>query len=657
MKRIAKTKPEANGLEKRWSRASKEESGMLLCDTLDRLAKNQSGRREQARKRLGVYLARSNNAQPRLSAETYDEQCALGGRHPLKLSQSVVDTGKAKIAARQRPKGQVLTKGGSYEHRLQARELSKFCEGVLYQQQGSYETTWELAEQVFKDCEIWEAGIICVVPDYDSAKICHERGFAHEFFADPLESHRGSPRHLHRRYPASKFALAERVDDEAKRSGIMRAALHVDDKEGVTETEREGDMCSVYEAWFLGYGGKPGRHVIAVRGSATQGGGAGGVTTIVDEEWHWPCFPIATVIWERNQFGMWGTPLLDQNGDLQEHANDTFLRMGRNVRSLARGYLDYEEDAYDDGKLKKMAGNDLVPVPRKKGFAPGVFVMPNPFNPSTMQYFQECRSMCFEVPGVSEMGAQGKRSPGLDSGVAIRSENDLQSERFLPKSTAYENLFVQLARLDMYAANDIRAKGGKLKSARGYGEYLDEIVWDDVAPEDMEQFTVQAASSMEDTVAGRRQFISDYAKAGYITPEQAERMLSTPNPDVESMNKREQAQYRYLERVTARLQRAKPKDWDPEVDGIVPDELLFAPAAYTQMVDAYIEMLGDEAPEFNLRLMRDYIALLNQLIQRQQPPAPPAPPMPGGGGGGDMMAPEMMGAPPMGAPMPQPIAA
>jgi hypothetical protein len=641
-------------LEKRWSRAPKTEAPALLCDTLDRLARNQAGRLSKARRRLGVYLARTGANEPRLSAETYDEGEEVASE-PLKLSQSVVDTGKAKIAARQRPKGQVLTKGGSYEHRLQARELSKFCEGILYQQQGNYENTWELMEQAFKDCEIWEAGIICVVPDYQACKIRHERGFAHEFFADPLESHRGSPRHLHRRYPASKYYLVEMVSGTKAANGIMAAALHADDKEGASVAEREHDMCSVYEGWFLGYGGKPGRHIIAVRGAAT-GAGAGGVTVIVDEEWDWPCFPIASIMWERNQFGMWGTPLVDQNGALQANTNDVYGRMGRNVRSLARGYLEYDESAYDDNQLKKMVGNELSAIKRKSGAPQSQFVMPNPFNPATMQYFQESRSMCFEIPGVSEMGAQGKRSPGLDSGIAIRSENDLQSERFLPKSTSYENLAVQLARLDMYAANDIKAKGGKLKAARGYGEYLDELIWDDIAPGDMEQFTVQAASSMEDTLAGRRQFISDYAKAGYITPDVAERMLATPNPDVEAMNKREQAQYRYLERVTSKFQRAKPKEWDPQVDTIVPDELLFAPTAYTQMVDAYIEMLGDEAPEFNLRLMRDYISLLNALIQRSAPKAPPAPPM--GGGGGGAMAPELMAPPdPMGAPMPQEIAA
>jgi hypothetical protein len=448
---------------------------------------------------------------------------------------------------------------------------------------------------------------------------------------------------------------------QGKRREILKATLHSDDREGATMTEREHDMCSVYVGWFLGYAGKPGKHVIAVR-SGGQGAASGGVTVLVNEEWTWPCFPIATVIWERNRFGIWGTPLMDQCGDLQTHANDIYLRIERNARTLARGYLEVEEDTYIDNASQ--ASGDLVVKERKAGKPAGVYTMPAPFNQYTVNFFQMAKGMCYEIPGVSEMSAQSRTEPGIESGRAIESMNDLQSERFLPKARAYENLFVQLARLDMYAANDIRAKNGKVKVAVGYGEYLDEIVWDDVAPEDAELFTVQAASSIEDTLAGRRQFISDYAAAGYITPETAERMLATSNPDVESMNKREQAQHRYLERIIARFQKAKPQTWDSAVDGVAPDEYLAKEAAYVQMVDAYLEMLGDEAPEFNLELVREYLTLLNQMLQPETLPQEP----PGGGmppGGGEPMIDPSMGMDPMAGgempppqgPMPQPVAA
>jgi len=191
--------------------------------------------------------------------------------------------------------------------------------------------------------------------------------------------------------------------------------------------------------------------------------------------------------------------------------------------------------------------------------------------------------------------------------------------------------------------------------------------------------TVQASSSSEDTLAGRRQAITELTQAGYISPEVSEEMLTSSNPDTSAMNKREQAQRRYLEKLIARFQEyeaveeRKGEDDDdademeePEdmADEMVdtdddnpfepPDPALNLDAAIIQMSEGYWETKCDGAPEENLQLFRDWISLADKEIEKRQaaaapPPPPPAPP------GAQMMGDPALGMPPPEAMPPGPM--
>jgi hypothetical protein len=625
-------------VNRRWDRASKSEAGSMVVKLIDQYAQRQGMRREAQKYRLRTYLGQDPAS---LSADMFEQLDPTKQLDVIPVAQTVVHAAVAKIAAKQQPKPQVLTKGGNYKHRIQAKYISRFFEGVFRQPQGRYANAWELTRHVFKDACLREAGVIKVWGNPDTQQIVLDRRNVLEYFVDPLEAERGNPRSLHERYRYPKRDLCERFPSHER--AIMAAPLHSDDNDSST-ADRSEHMCSVYESCSLpGYDGKPGRHIIAVAGQT------GPRATLVDEDWHWPTFNSVFLLFEPNLFGMWSRPPVDLIAAPQEILNDTIRRMALNIRLTAGGYVDCEQGAYEDADLVSNAA--LKVMERKPGAAPCNITMPPAFNPQTMQFLDMIRAACFEVVSVSEMNATGRIEAGVTAAIAMRTANDRQNEMFLPHSRAYEQLHASLGRLILQAARDLEAQGVNLEVGYQRGGLMDLVDWKTIKPEreDMFEVMIDPVNSAEDTLSARQQTISELGAGGSFSPETTARLLTSPNPDLESFNKRERAQFNYLERLIGRYREVDfdefdtIEDWLEEGEWEGPDPYLNLDAAILQFTDGYIEALDDGAPEFNRELLRRWMKMADVMIQERSAQAngPAAAPQPGGPGPGMPMDPGM----------------
>lgn len=612
-------------------RAPKERVGQIVCDDVSALANDQSGRRTLAKSRLSTYLGRPVTS---LTSELYYARGSSVGSLPVgsditrSFAMSAVDTGQAQIASQQRPKGAALTKGGDYYERLEAKKISKFFEGCLQAPQGSYANTWELTEHCFLDCEVWEAGCVKVYADVWQQKIVHERCFAHDIFFDPLDARSGSPKSMRHMYVTDKWDLAERFPEHA--AGILRSGLnplHREDNRKASE-----NLITVYEYWRRGKGG---RHVMAVDGCSEA---------LVCEDYEREMFPIAMVLWQRNHLGAWGTPMVDQMAESQAYANLFLSRMLENARLLSGGWIACERGSVEEADV---AANTPAKI---LWFAKGAQApradLPPPFHPGYMDLFQMLKSGSFEDTGISELGSQGKKEESITSGVAIRTVNAIQSQRFLPKSRAYEQLIVNINRLDLYAVQDLVAQGvdpSTIVESEGFVETID---WKEITlPSDQFVVTLAASSAEEDTPAARKQTIQDLMALGYKNI--AEEL--TQIPDVEWVTNRQSAQRRYMDRVIARYTKFNAKKDDASEIRDTPDPIFSLAEAAVQMKDGYISAKADDAPEANLQMFRDWLTECDELLAKASAGdvAPPMDPMMGGApppdGGIPAMPPEMAG--------------
>lgn len=589
---------------------------MLVCTVKD-LAKSQTHRLTRAKHQLSVYLGETVSS---LSASHYITRGANSEwTEQIKLTMSLVDAMQSKIAARQRPKPQITTKNASWKTRVQARKLNRFLEGVLHKTQGQFENTWVLTEQIFKDAEIWGTGVLKVFPDCEGEKIVHERAFFYELFVDPRDAKYGNPKNLFHRYGYSRAALIAAYPSQER--AIRNAPAHKEDYATANEglSAFDPDLITVYEGWYLPPNRKSkGVHVLAIDSEY------GGPVALVEEDYCSQRFPFIFYRWQRAQFGIEGRSLVDQVEGPHCEALKALERTQEQVELLSGGYIIVDPDAFDISDIER---NDTAKIIQRKPGATGPdpqIVMPPAFNSSTLDYGMAMKSLGWEVAGANELLAQGNRPAGVNSGVALRNLNDLQGERFLLHSRSYEQLFVEIARLDLEAACALAGSGVKPKVSFADEDCLREIDWDEIdLPEDCYEVTIQPASSHADSVAGRLELISEWQATGWIQPDVAARLQSQTELDTENFSRRRNAQHRWIERLISKVQDTDEDELeDLELDP--PDPLMNLPAAMLQMAEAYVEMQAYEDTEQRCAILREWIVQArDELTASQEPETPP----------------------------------
>ncbi len=608
-----------------WFLAKPEDVSAAAIEWVDTQHSHQRGRRTRLLRWRSSYHGRQCN---RLSDEIYGDGVEAGAlaSEPLTPGKSVSNAAVAKIASKQRPKGQWLTKGADYKHRIQAKYRSYFCEGILYQRQGRHANTWEVMQQAFRDCTIGEGGCVQVERDVARKMVAHKHTKSWEYVFDSGESESGRPRTLGRRSKVPRWDLLEEYPE--RKRDIMTAPLHSEDAETGPLTVANDTMLSLYEVWRLpipdGKGGwKNGRYIKTIVGADKP---------LEDKPYRWPNFPLVILTFLPNSSGMWGEPVVERTATVQTALNDVAGRINRNVRLLSGGWMDVEEDSHDKAELE--SNSAMKVLHRKPGRPPAQIEMPPPFSPATLQWCDWLWGKAHEQAQVSELNASGRIEPGITAAVAMRARNDLQSELFLPQSRMYEEAFATLALLDVQAARDMADDGIELETAYEKSGVMRMIKWETIQEEDEDLFevVVHASNATEDTLAGRRQTITELAQSGALSPETASKLLTDANPDPLAFSRRVQAQERYIEQIIEELLEAMPESYKMD-DFPTLDPYLDLDAGILQFVDAYVEALADRVPEYNRELMRRWMQLADKEVARrvQQPSAsaaqPPVDPM------------------------------
>lgn len=651
-----------------WALLDGREAGEAIVSIADRWREEQRARRVLAERGLKAYYAQELT---RMSSgaimQTPPEQS-----FQLTPARSICETAVAKIASKQRPRAVALTKGGTYAQRLQAKKLSRWMLALLHQRHGQFAHAWALGEQCFRDCTRWEAGMAKGVADKSRGSITYRRVLPYDVLFDEYEAECGELHTIVHIDRYDRWNLMEQYPQYARQ--IQAAAMFPEP--GSKNPSRNHDMVCVYDAYRLPFGpDKPGRHIMTVNVS--------GSPLLIDEEWRHDEFPFAWMLWMPQPFGVLGDPLIQQVAGIQTALNDFVNDLHENARLQSGGYVGFDPSRVNREDIETNLPFKLVPTEGDPRAALSV-VTPPPFHPAMMQFVEFLRGSTYEYTGISETSAMARKEPGIDAAVALRTMNDMQSERFLPQARAYEQFFVSLGRIALMLAHDMEADGVQVKATFHEDGGADEIDFAQVKlPEESYIVTLQAASATEDTLAGRRQVVAEMLQRGAISQEQADELLATDNADTEQFSKRRSAQKRYIERLLAKFQEWNPGQTEADVEeelgdedldddesetvgndqgeGSIyepPDPVLDMPRAIVQMSEGLIEMLADGAPERNKALVRRWITDAQAMIT---PPAPPAmqgaPGAPGGPGGGVPAEPlpaglpaEMMAGAPAGAP-------
>ena len=509
-------------------------------------------------------------------------------RVTLNIIQSMCDTVTARVA-KAKPMATYLTTGGNWEMQRKAKRLTKFTAGQFY---GS--KIYEVAPRVFLDACVFGSGVMKVF-EYDGEITC-ERVFPDEIVVDDLEARYGNPRQMFQRKIVDKEVLSSLFPEFADQ---IKEASPIEDNDSIY---RASEQVECIEAWHLPStkGAKDGRHVIAIENA-----------TLMDDSWERDGFPFAFIHWTNRLLGFWGQGLAEQLTGIQVEIN----RLLRNIQQqmhLATPKVFVESGS----KISKAhINNEIWGVIEYAGTPPQFFV-PKTVSGEIFSHLDRLFNRAYEIAGVSQLAAGAKKPAGLESGVALREFQDIESERFLMVAKAYEQLFLDAAAQMVDIAREVSARGESFEVISHGDDDIEKIKWSDInLKRDEYVMKVYPTSLLPTTPAAKLQKVIEMLQAGMLSQQEARALLDYP--DLAAVNDMATASQEIFNMMIERI--LEKGIYQP------PEPYMNLAMGIQMMQSAYLRAKINSVPEDRLELFRrfieDSIGMLAAMQAGAQQPA------------------------------------
>jgi hypothetical protein len=518
-------------------------------------------------------------------------------RPTFNLVQSVIDTKVARIG-QSRPEPVFLTDNGDYKERNLAKKLNTFILGEFYQCKA-----YEKAVMILRDAEVEGTGCLKILESEDH-KVALERVLLTELLIDPNESMYGDPRQLYQLKLVDRNVLMELMDPRYK-SVIEKAETAYPDNSS-DSSKTVADLVMVVEGWHLKSGkeAKDGRHTIA----CTAG-------LIYDEDYDKDSFPFVFMHDTNRMLGFWSQGAAERLMGTQLEINSLLFTISKSIKMVGVPRVFVEDGS------KVMAAsftNEVGAIIKYRGTKPIYEVAP--CVPEEMYaQLQRLIQYGYQQEGVSEMQASSQKPAGLNSGEAIRSYDDISTDRLATLSRKYDTFFIDLAYAIMDKAMDIAKEQGSYQTVYPGKDGTKMI---DLPNIDMLQdpFVIQCfnSSSLPREPAGRMQKVTEMIQAGMITIKEGRRLLDFPDlGQIEKLaNASEERIFQILDKIVEDGEYTPP---DPFLDLNLATELV------TQYINLYSCAKLEEEKN---QMLRDFFTQVQAIKMAAMPPQP-APGAPG----------------------------
>jgi len=636
----------ASGASKRWNElTSDDEAGAEVAAIVKWLRGNDTGRLGRCRDDLSRY---EGCALPGLSASAYLRQgpytSDLYKRLTWNIPRSLCQTVQAKLAGRNRPKVQFVTSAASWRQRRRAYHLDRFAEAQFHLPQGQFGNIWELGSLILLLSLVVGDGFAYVYADDTEQQVACEPIFPWQLFVDPNDAAQGRPQcvFLVRPFDRDKLAAVhpdhKAAIDAAKAIGAGEQSDSADSyfKGGV----RSAEQVEVIDAWCLPTGrdakGEPtgGTHLRYVDGK-----------TLDKKPWKRSEFPFVHLKWAAQIQGWWAQSLISEVRSISDEINSIVERLSDCVRRTQKAMW-----LYPDGSISPtdLANNeDGINIPYDHTVGKPELINPPPFDQATIDWLRMNLEQCYGIPGVSQMSATARKEQGVTAAIAMRTVQDVETERLGTQQNGYELFYVDLCR-HMIACTRELAQQNPDYAVRWPGEsFLREIKWKDVdLPEDQYVMRPDPVSHLKNTPTDRLQLAQDMFATGTFSKaalDQSILHLNTKDHLTGGGDKQEKLIERYIESWLD----ATPERLDSgEFKFRSPFPYLNLPAAMLQVAEAYVEAQLDEADDFNLDFFLRFIEQCDTIVQERAAASAPPTAAPVASAG---MAPPVPVAPPIAA--------
>ena len=597
MKTRSNSDSNGTGLLAEWWKAKTDpQLALELCGTAAYLKTNQTYRVRQRAVDIRMYAGLSVYSYAGSNVSKMDRTKTLPDDRPtFNLIQACVDTLVSRLS-QNRPEPKFLTDGGDYKQRHLAQRLNQFMMGEFYQTK-----FYEKAVQMLRDCLVMGTGCLKVY-EGENEKVCVDRVMITDLYVDENDSIDADPQTLIQVKLMDRDKLMAN-SDKAEQLIIAASPNSVPDN-SPDSGRTTSDQVMVVEGWKLPSGADPkapgyvpGRHTLA-----TQSG------VIYDEEWTKTKFPFVFMNYSDPFRGFFGQGIATQLFGTQMGLNRILYSIARMITLSTPKWL--VEKA--SGVPKAHLDNQLGGIVMWQGVKPE-FITPPCNAPELYNERDKLIQYGFQQTGVSAMQATSQKPEGLNSGAAIRSYDDISTDRFAAVSKRYDSVFVDGAYLIAEVAKEIAERTGKYQTVYPNKDGTKEI--DLPAMKFLKDpFVIQCftESALPRTPAGRIQTVTELVQAGILTLKEGARLMRFP--DLEQ---------------NERLDNASEERIYQQLDSIVEDGKYIEPDVFIdlnsalQLVVKYINLyMACKLEEKKSDLLRDYFKHIQALMQAGQPPAP-----------------------------------
>ncbi len=583
-----------------------------LRTVVDSFAPEQQSRRKRILRNLSLYEGR---ALATLSPKSYftDVGCVGEGynTYRVNLARSIVGTVVAKIAGKQKPKAQFCVTEGDWTVKRKAKKKERFVEAMMLSRQGLSADAYQVGVRAFTDALIGDIGVLKYTADKQSRRVCIERILPWEFMVDAQEARNGQPLNYFHSYGYDRFKLAARYPKY--RVQIMAAETISDNYTGAVATKagdgRIGRLVRVDEGWRVAISDdEPGVHCISV----------GGIDLTDGEEWAEQFPPFEFFVWEQWLMGIYGTSLVEIAAPLVEELNAAFERWAQAEKLGSNVMIDAEENQYDESKL---ASNETMSIIyRKPGTPPVGIHVPETMGMASQNWHGLLKGLIYEVPGVSAQSAQGQQQAGVTAAVAMRTVENIASERFAIPWQMFERVMsVGSARQILARVKEISADGEDVKVYFAAGGTLEELSMKELGEFDFpdEAIQVYAVSGLVNTPADRLDLAERLFTMQVISQDAFLRIIQSK--DIDSELERNNQQSSNIEKLIEKWLDATPETVaSGKFRPRKPIKWMNKEEAILQVGRAYMKAEEEDCPDFNLKFFIDYMTDLDVLIQREE---------------------------------------
>lgn len=591
--------------DRKWWEASDKTIAQAVTNVFKQIYENDSVRRTQYNVSTRLY-ANINivGASGTPAAKAASQNKTINDRLTYNIVQSVIDTLDSKMM-KNKPKPMFLTEGGDWDLQQKAKKREKFIDGIFYQNKMNI-----LAPQCRRDAFIKGDGLLYQF--IRDGKIVYERVPVEELYVDQAEAEFASPQQLHRIKNIDRevliglFPEKEKVIRECNKAtvDIVGASANV------------SDLITVTESWKLPSrkGAKDGKHTIVINSGE-----------LVSEPYTKMRFNFSRIGWSRRLTGFWSQSLAEQLQNIQLEINKTLWVIQRSLHMAGSFKVLIENGSKI---VTEHLTNDIGAIINYND-TPPQYIIPPPIQQEYFQHLMNLKQLGFEQAGVSMMSATAQKPAGLDSGKALRTFNDIESERFLKAGRDYEDFHLDVAEVTMDLAKDLyeqleqEGKGKDAKVTYIGKNAVEVITWEEIAPEEGEEFVIKMypVSQLPSDPVGRLEAVQDYAEAGYLKPRTARRLLDFP--DLDQVEALENAEEDYLNKILEKICDVDADDADAVSEAYTPPDQYDDPQLAKELCLQYIAKgkLHNLNPK-NMELLFRFNDQIDLLVEKAMPQDP-----------------------------------